>query len=130
MKGTHISYVSKTVFGVTVVTWTSQCLRRLYHQHNQTYLYFLLSNSMRFLHFLLWQWQRGPMVPQSGFYHQLSTTLLYYSCLLTTIIQCMISNVGFGLLTEAHTSSLYHSGDGILFLCLFLGLFGSDPHRS
>ena len=97
---------------------------------SSAYLYFLLSNSMRFIHFLLWQWQRGPMVPQSGFYHQLSTTLLYYSCLLTTIIQCMISNVGFGLLTEAHTSSLYHSGDGILFLCLFLGLFGSDPHRS
>ena len=48
---------------------------------SSAYLYFLLSNSMRFIHFLLWQWQRGPMVPQSGFYHQLSTTLLYYSCL-------------------------------------------------
>ena len=77
VKGTYISYVSKTVFGVTVVTWTSQCLRRFYHRHNQPYLYFLLSNSMRFLHFLLWQWQRGPMVPQSGFYHQLSTTAVY-----------------------------------------------------
>ena len=39
VKGTHVSYVSKTVFGVTVVTWTSQCLIRFYHQH--TYIFFL-----------------------------------------------------------------------------------------
>ena len=39
VKGTYVSYVSKSVFGVTVVTWTSQCLIRFYHQH--TYIFFL-----------------------------------------------------------------------------------------
>ena len=122
-------------FGVTVVTWTMDIsmFKKILSSAQSNLLIFSSEQFYEVPTLFTLAMAARPNGPAKWI---LSSALDHFAllqlskCLLTTIIQCMISNVGFGLLTEAHTSSLYHSGDGILFLCLFLGLFGSDPHRS